>query len=305
MTAHHLDDEDLSAHLDGDAAPPHLGSCAVCSDRLGALGAARDTVAAAGVDPLPRSAIDEMVARAMEAQPIGSLGSEDPEGAVPQPVAPSADLVARRGRRTPPPTWLITAAAAIAALAGIAGLLRATGSDSSSTSLADGGGNGGLQSLESSGRDENGSSDRVSGAPKVAGAAVDPEVVQMDLGDQDDPVALTALVSDDRNSSAAAQTQTASPTRSESSDTASDEESPAPPSPTTTALRVDRARCRTEAERIGAGRFSRLVSTSTLRWKATPAEVLVFALTEPSGGISRQAMVLARSNCALLADPRF
>jgi hypothetical protein len=67
----------------------------------------------------------------------------------------------------------------------------------------------------------------------------------------------------------------------------------------------DRARCRADAERIGAGRFGVLLSTATLRWAGQPAEVLVFSLTEPAGGFTRQALVLARPGCGLLADPRW
>lgn len=300
MTAPHLDDDYLSDHLDGAAAHPHLSSCTVCSERLSALGAARDAVAAAGVAPLPQSAIDEMVARAMGAADTTTLPSEVSLRTTATTVASAADLAARRGRRTPPPPWLITAAAAIAALAGIAGLLRATGSDDGSARLATGSGNRDAAGVESSGGPED---DRLSGSatgtPQVATAAVDPEVVQTDLGDQDDPANLTALLSGGQAD------QAAGPPHSGRPAAASDEEGSQPPSPTTTAAGADRARCRTEAERIGAGRFARLVSTSTVRWKATPAEVLVFSLTEPSGGVSRQAMVLARSNCALLADPRF
>lgn len=293
MTLPHLGDEVLSAHLDGAFAHPHLGSCEACGRRLADLTAARDAVAAAEVAPLSDAEVDRMVARAVAAAGPAGVASadEDPHVASTAGVV-SADPARLRRRLTPPPAWVLAAAAGIAALAGVAGLLQEVGTGDSSATLADG-----RVSLESSGQgagDEN-----FSGAATATGA-LDPEVVRADLGDQDDPVALAALLAGRHGSSSSQQDTTAAQARDSAGSSAN------PPSPTTTmAFAADRARCRAAAERIGVGRLGRMLSTSIVRWKSVSAEVLVFDLTEPSGGISRQAMVLARSDCALLADPRF
>lgn len=293
MTLPHLGDEDLSAHLDGASAHPHLGSCEACSRRLADLTAARDAIAAAEVAPLSAAVVDLMVARAVAAAGPAGVVSEDEDAHVPSTTSVvSVDRARLRRRLTPPPAWVLAAAAAIAALAGVAGLLRDVGPGDSSATLADG-----RVNLESSGQgagDEN-----LSGAATATGA-LDPEVVRADLGDQDDPVALAGLLAARHGSPSSHQDTTAAQARDSAGSSAN------PPSPTTTmAFGADRARCRAAAERIGAGRLGRLLSTSIVRWKSVSAEVLVFELTEPSGGISRQAMVLGRSDCALLADPRF
>lgn len=293
MTPPHLDDDDLSAHLDGAPSHPHLASCEACGRRLAGLTAARDAVAAADVAALPEGVVDQMVARALQAADHLDMGRADDAdgGAAPANVV-SADHARVRRRRTPPPAWVITAAAAIAVLAGVAGLLRAAGPDNSSATLADGRVN--LERRDGGTADEN-----RSGASSATGA-LDPEVVQADLGDQDDPEALAALLAGRMEPALSEQDLAAA----QSGDTAGSRTKPAAPT-TTARMAADRARCRAEAERIGAGRLGRLRSTSIVRWKSTSAEVLVFDLTEPSGGVSRQAMVLSRSDCALLADPRF
>lgn len=293
MTPPHLDDDDLSAHLDGVPAHPHLASCEACGRRLAGLTVARDAVAAATVVPLSDSLVDQMVVRALaDGDPVAvgpEAGAEDT--AATSNVVP-ADHAGLRRRRTPPPAWVITAAAAIAALAGVAGLLRAAGPDNSSATLADGRAN-----LETSGGGT--ADDNFSGAATPSGA-LDPEVVRADLGDQDDPEALAALLAG-RHEPALRDHDIAA---AQSRDSAGPSANP-PSSTTTTRLGAERARCRAAAERIGAGRLGRLRSTSVARWKSISAEVLVFDLTEPSGGVSRQAMVLSRSGCGLLADPRF
>ena len=302
--ARHLDDEVLSALLDGEAAGAevdagHLRDCAACIARAGELRAARDLVAGATVPPLAPSVLDRLVGAALDAPPA---------------VAPVVPLAAARRRRVlaPPPAWLLGAAAGIAALAGVAGLLRSTGgmddADGEAATVQ-------LPSAEESAKDE-------------GTGTIDPEVVQRDLGDIDDPEALAAavLAGDTTMAFGAARATSGSAAEAQAQADASAEEGAgsgaegaaedqavtAAPSVPPAAIAsgsggsaVDRARCRADAERIGAGRLGALLSTSTLRWAGQPAEVLVFALTEPAGGFSRQALVLARPGCGLLADPRF
>ena len=299
MTAPHLDDEQLSALLDEETAEPHLSSCASCSDRLGDLTAARQLLASAP-PPLAPDVLDGFIARALE-----TLDAES-ETTVGPPVDLPVDLRDRRSRRRPPPTWLISAAAAIAVLAGVAGLLRASDGD---------GGGAGLTALDaekSAGDGATAPADESLAAGAPAPSAADPEVVSSDLGDQSDPAALAAILRDSPTGGAAVGGQ-AQRTTSDALESEAGADAPAVVAPTAGAATAappstaaqDRARCRAEADRIGAGRLGALVSTSSVRWKGEAAEVLVFLLTEPAGGVTRQALVLSRPACGLLADPRF
>ncbi len=311
MTAPHLVDEQLSALLDEETAEPHLSSCASCSDRFDDLRAARRLLASVP-PPLAPDVLDGFIARALETLDAGA-------GPRATPPVPTVDLRNRRSRLRPPPTWLISAAAAIAALAGVAGLLRATDGD---------GTHGTITALDAETSTEGGASapaqDSVaSGGP--APSAGDPELVSGDLGDQSDPAALAAILRGPTPGGAAGGGRALSTP----SDALADEDSagrttnkaeseagadaPVVAAPTAGAATAatpstaaqDRARCRAEAERIGAGRLGALISTSSVRWKGEAAEVLVFLLTEPAGGVTRQALVLSRPACGLLADPRF
>ena len=293
----HLDDEDLSALLDGEATDErgaaHLRSCSSCSARHDALAGARDELRGAAVAPLAGDVLDRLVANALAAP-----------AAAPAPVVP---IDRARGRRlsSPPPAWLVGAVASIAVLAGLAGLLRSGGgNDDEATSRSDAA----LRAEESGG----GAFDE-GAVENEAAAAVDPELVTADLGDIADPAALTAALD-------APNTQAFSAGRTVAGDaTAEDDAEAAPAAPTTQVAPTAggsataagaapdgaRAQCRAEAEAAGGERLGPLEATAVLRWEGRPAEVLVFALAEPVDGFSRQALVLARPGCALLADPRF
>lgn len=305
MTDPHLDDEQLSLLLDGvdvdGRAHVDAGECARCADRLAALRGARDLVADSSVPPLPADVLDRLVATALDAPAVADV--------VPLSAAPS-----RRRLLAPPPAWLLGAAAGIAALVGVAGLLQATdmGSGDDAGSLAN------MTAADESSGEEGGEADaskEFSGsgtggaAPGAAAASApfDPEVVTLDLADQDDPAALAAALGN-------VTTITGSPTaafsaRESAADaSAESEDSLTRAAPPATTGPVDRAQCRAAADSIGAGRFAGLLSTATVRWKGEAAEVLVFRLAEPSTDeppLTRQALVLARPGCRLLADPRF
>lgn len=286
----HLDDEQLCALLDeGPDDDAHLRACPDCRGRLHALSLARDAVAAPVV-PLAPAVLDQLVASAVAAGGV-SMATTDA----------TVDLAARRRRLRPPAPWLVSAAAALVALVGVAGLLRATGPERS--------GDAGLAArvqADRSAADE--------GAVAAESAMTAP--VFADLGDLDDPAALVALLvgapggggdADDfaaarptsGGRSGAAGTGGVTATTSGAGPTAGGAAKAAPlaapPAP----------RCRADAERIGAGKLGAHLSTSTARWKGQPAEVLVFLLTEPANGVTRQALVLALPGCALLADPHF
>ena len=301
MNDPHLDDEQLSLLLDGGDVDgrghAQDGACDRCAARLAALRAARDAVAGAVVAPLPPEVLERVVATALE----GPLVAE---------VVPMRSTSRRRRVPVPPQAWLVGAAAGIALLVGVAGLLRAadvsrSGNDAGLAITAD---------EESSGRDADSATKSAPAAGLATGASVspDPELVVVDLADQDDPTALTrALEGITLQVTATARARSSSDLSAEGSTPADDafggQATSGAASPTSTVL-ADRAQCRSRADAIGAGRFGELLSTATLRWKGRPAEVLVFRLAEPSSPDApetRQALVLSRPGCELLADPRF
>jgi hypothetical protein len=117
----HLDDEVLSAVIDGEASPAetaHASTCAECHDRLGHLLAA--AAAVSPVPPPPRDAREAAIAAALSAALRLSTQTVSTE-----PVSPI-----RRVRRTRP---LVLAAGAMAAalvvVAGVAALIGSTDDD--------------------------------------------------------------------------------------------------------------------------------------------------------------------------------
>jgi hypothetical protein len=292
MSDRHLDDEQLSALLDGEPADrAHLASCASCASRLTALGDARDALAAATVAPLPADVLDALVGRALDAATT---------------VDPAIVPLTRGRRRPPPPTWLAGAAAALVALVGAVGLLRvatdAGSSNDSAASVALTNGEGARR--DDAETDKSAEAADAGGAAVVADAAasaappgVDPEVVAFDLGDQHDPSELGVLLRDQVQAGAGAGVTSGTPT-------AGSVTTAVPQAPRASA--ADRAQCRNQAQATGAGDgLGPLLSTGTVRWKGQDAEVLVFLLASPSSGVTRQAMVLQRPGCSLLAERRF
>ncbi len=298
----HLSDEDLSARLDGAAAggtapapapapAAHAETCPRCRARSEELAMARAALAGAAVPGLSAERLDALVG--------GALAAFDRPAAAERTAAARPPATITRGRfRTPPPSWLLAAVASIVVLTGLAaGIQVARRSPSSRASVA---------AL----RSDAASSDEA-GAGGATTKAADPEVVGGDLGDLSDPEQLAARLGSEAFASAApaAAASGRAVAGGASAGTAADDAGgPEVASvPTTAAAVADdgRAQCRVQAEAIGAGRLGPLLSTSTLRWAGAPAEVLVFALREPANGISRQALVLSRPGCALLADPRF
>lgn len=291
----HLDDERLSAALDGDddagVVAAHLDACAECRRRSTALAEAAALVAGASVAPLDPVLLDALIATAV---------AEADE----RPAAPVVALGARRrSRLVPPPAWLMGAAAALVLLAGLGSMLRAGDQsgdradlkvvgDQSTQFEADAGSV--SEAAPTAGGAEAGAG---AGAarPSAAGNSGADEIV-VDLGDYSDPDELVRAV--ERGPAIVGQ---ASALRA----TDSAKERSSPPSTTTTTRPVNRARCVSAAQAIGAGRFGALQSSWAVRWNGADAEVLVFWLTEPAEGVTRQALVLRRPGCELLADPRF
>jgi hypothetical protein len=299
----HLDDEDLSALLDGEAgdgrAAAHLAACPSCSARRASLAGARDALRGATVAPLAGAVLDRLVATALEAPA---------EAVAPASTARVAPIGRGRGRRlsSPPPAWLVGAVASIAVLAGLAGLLRSGGGSDDDAGLSD---------VALRAEESGGDAFDQSTAENEAAAAVDPELVTADLGDVADAASLTAaLDAPDTQAFSAGRTVAGDATSADADEAAEAAPTTGPAAPagaggsaTAAGAPPDgaRAQCRAEAEAAGGGRLGPLQATAVLRWEGRPAEVLVFALAEPADGFSRQALVLARPGCALLADPRF
>lgn len=122
MTTDHLDDEAISAHLDGEATPAeaeHVDGCETCTARLAELRAASEAVGSP-VD-LGFADRDAAVAAAMAAAPASN-------------IAPMAS----RRRRQAPPQWLAAAAAllVVVALVPVLGSLRGGGDDADETAAS-------------------------------------------------------------------------------------------------------------------------------------------------------------------------
>jgi hypothetical protein len=289
----HLDDERLSSALDehDDAVAAHLAGCTVCRARSDALAEA-SAFAASPVAPLDPVLLDALIATAVaEADRVSEPGMA--------PVVPLASR--RRGRLRPPPVWLVGAAAALVLLAGIGSMLRRSSSTGDNLTTA---AKGTAQApVDASGSAAEAAADGsdvyAAGGPGYLGS----DAFAGDLGDQSDPQALGAAVNTAPRRRVIGSTLGASPLAG-----GAGTKKPGPTttsSTTTTTWPANRPRCEAVARSIGAGNFGPLDSAWTARWKGTDAEVLVFVLTEPAGKVTRQAMVLRRPDCALLADPRF
>lgn len=118
-----LDDLDLSAVLDGEASDDvraRLAGDAAAQARLEALRAARDTLAAATVEPLADDVVDDLVTNALGRGAEAPVDRSDPSDET--VVAPFAS---RRRRQVPP--WLV--AAVVVVLVGLGLTLVWTGRD--------------------------------------------------------------------------------------------------------------------------------------------------------------------------------
>lgn len=312
MTEHdHLDDDALSSVLDGGGgdggAAVALASCRICATRLEALRGASRAMAAAQVPPLPAGVVDDLVARALAA-PAEEPAVGPPAGAgAGAGVGGGRSPVRGRSRwHAPPPAWLLAAAAAIVVLVATAGLVRSgRGGDdralSARTDAVDASG------AASGSADGSGGGSLAANATATAGAPPPADAVTSDLGTVDDDDALVAalgpsLAAAPRGTAAAPAPAAGSSEPTSGGATAGEA---APDAPTAGSGTADRAQCRAQAERFGAGRLGPLASTHTVRWRGEPAEVLVFALAEPRDGLSREAVVLGRPGCSILADRRF
>jgi hypothetical protein len=281
-TSPHFDDERLSSALDApdDAVAAHLGDCSACRARSDALAEA-SAFAASPVAPLDPVLLDALIATAV------AEADRPAEGG----MAPVLEFASRRRRRLyPPPAWLVGAAAALVLLAGIASVLRPSSSADRLTSAVEPS-SPAANSLDSAAGAGAGAGD----AGSVDNYAVGEEMVG-DLGNQADPNALVAAIQSTPRQYSAATARAAG---------GAPKGAAPPTSSTTTTWPANKPRCEAAARAIGGANLGALDSPWTVRWKGADAEVLVFTLTKPSGNVTKQAMVLRRPDCVLLADPRF
>lgn len=136
--ASHLDDESLSAVLDGEAIAAedeHAGSCGRCSARLTELRAAASVVASFPPSPSPERR-EAAVAAALALQPAPSSSPDSPSLA--KEAAATGDRLGGRRRRSVP-GWvpLAALAAAVALFVPVVGLLVDGGDDSQQTAMSE------------------------------------------------------------------------------------------------------------------------------------------------------------------------
>ena len=270
----HLDDEALSALLDGE--PPdapgdpaaHTRTCPTCSARLDALSGARAALRAARPDPLDEVTRRRLVDRAA--------------------AATASTRVARTRARSVPTTRTLflrlgTAAAAVVAVLVAATVMNRGGSGDEAASPA---------------RD---------GAGSEFAQGLPPDVVTGDLGAIDDPEAIRSFLARSEQSSAGAAAQ-AGGTARESDDAASDDrslESPAAAAPQAaptggfSSVQLQRCADATAAARPEGSRLS-LAGTGTFKG----AQVMVLGYRDPATD-RVLVLVVQPDDCAILSFQSF
>ena len=280
----HLDDETLSGYLDGQAddraaAAAHLSGCASCRARLDEFASVAAQLGESGRSEAP------MTAAAVERLLAGSFDRV---------------VVAFRPRR-PPLVWLAAAAAAIVLVAGVGSALRIRQSHSSTTALD------ALSKTQADSAAEN-------ATVAAVGSSDSSAVNGGDIGDQNDPdviarladSALTHTTAATAAGSSASAVGAASSGQSPTAAAAGATKSAVPTTVPAAYATAPTALCETQARAIARGRLGPLRYVAVLRWKGQPAELLVFDLhPESQSAPTRQAYVLARPGCGVLADPRF
>lgn len=285
MTCSHLDDERLSAHIDGsgdDAEASHLRSCRACESRLERL---RSVSSRVRVPPAPPP--DEVVAAAVAAA-RAAWAAERGE------ARPSVGVVTLESRRRVP-RWVMPAVAAAAAVLVAIPVVasRDRGGDRAETAATGGRGTGGANR-------------------EIA------ETDGGDLGDQSDPTALGRAIRGALPGSASVAALADTPAGA-TGDT-SGESAPAdgaPPAenripsgraaePKTTSTRpgaeaTTSPPCAAEARTNYGQGLGPLVYSALVRWQGTPSVVLAYRLARAGDpGLDYRVLVMARQDCRLL-----
>lgn len=286
----HLDDESLSAALDGEdaAAAAHLSGCAACQSRADRLVAAIATVADTPLLPAPIGFADRAVAAALAAYSAERSGGAEGNAVV---------VPLRRARRVPP--WALGAAAAVAALlVAVPVLTRDKGDDSQQTVAA------AVPATEAA---------KVADAAGSAAAAV---VDGGDLGEQTDPLVVSRVLAaavgggasppgpsqfDSSESRVAApQASAAGATTTVPVPVTAGVAAPAP------VMATAGGACEAALPAVTKAALGPLVYRGTLRWQGTPSVVLAYRLPTTSGGEPRhRLLVISIEGCRLLVDRDF
>jgi hypothetical protein len=268
MTTSHLDDEALSAALDGEMTAPeqaHLSSCSMCQAHLESLAAAARAVGAP-VAPRPPGEVDDAIRRALRAGSESESESSSPETstlASPVPIGVGSGRLPER-RRGRSPRWLGAAAGIAAAVIVVGGVVALSRNGTSHTSTTAG-----------------------LAQPSSASTSVAPDAANAgDLGDQSDPAALARRVT----SAVAQRSGAAAATAPEFGATTVVGQSAAPRDQLASATCVVQAAA---ANGVVGSPSPDLVAP--LRWRGEPAEVVVFSRP---GGLTGTVMRLA--DCSVL-----
>lgn len=333
MTESHLDDETLSAAIDGQDAPAtaHLAGCAACRSRSAALDAVRRAV---GTPPAaaPATLADRAVAAAMaayaeeRADPRASDARAGDPGAGPRiavvvplrrPLEGPPDSFTSAGpagrRRQRLPAWALGVAAALAAVLVAVPLLNrapdddaatvATGTAADRTTegaggvVVDGGDLGNQSDQLALGSVLTGAvgagGSQYAAAPAAPGAAADDEPATDATGARASEP--KALASGPPLEGGAGMSPTP-------------QARPATPTPSvlSTADPAAIAACEEAAARDFGDRVGPLLYRATLRWQGTPAVLLAYQLADTSSkGPDHQAFVMALDDCRVLVAQGF
>ncbi|MBW3668120.1 MAG: hypothetical protein KY443_02800 [Actinobacteria bacterium] len=260
MNSPHLDDERLSAHLDGedDAAAEHLAMCPSCRARLDAFREVARLVGAP-VPAAPAGRADAAVATALQ-------GASARSAVVPLSTA-------RRRRRTQ------IGLAAAAAVALVLGAVSLVGGD-------DAGDNGDAASTSQAlGPDLGDQSDATALAERVR-TAVEGVAAEAMAPAEDSADASTSGGSVDDRAESSGEAGSAAPASARRAMVA---RSVRPGGPCTG----------TATSEYGRG-LGELVFQGTLRWDGTPAVILAYRIEGATGPLDHRVLVLARDDCRLL-----
>jgi len=280
MTLPHLDDESLSAAIDGEATAAeeaHLATCSRCQAGLEALAFVAQAVGAP-VAPRPAEAVDAAIRQALgDLSSAARLDSHLPAPArpfvSPPPIAPVAPVGRRRSSRS----WMAGVAGIAAAVVVVAGIVSLMSRSHPSNTTA-------LSHLSVGASGASTTVPALAPVP-VPGAAAGPAT--RDLGEQSDAAVVAQLVTaSERAAGVGPDLAVGGVTSTAARNPAASAELPAVP-------------CVTEARQAlgGAAADNGVVAfVATLRWRGQAAVVAVFSV--PGGQVG---VIMKTAGCSFLA----
>lgn len=292
MNTAHLDDEQLSASLDGEgglAEAAHLAGCEACGGRRAELDAVRRAVATPGPGPgagvADRAVGAALAAWAVERAPT-SPGSPAPatagDGAATRASREvsrdaRAEVVPLRRRRVP--TWALGAAAAVAALLVAVPIATRDGGGDAEQTAGPVGGDEGATSAEAA-----------AAGPVIDGGDLGPQADQLALGRILESALAGAAVEDRTGAAPAAEALQSAPTARDGPALYSSE----PVCADTVRSTYDRG-------------LGPLVYRATVTWQGTPSELLAYRLADATAaaGPDHRVFVMAVEGCRLLVVQGF